>query len=163
MSTNDDDQSATTAGPCADETEAVPPATQTAAELAWSLDDDDEDAPVEPQSWRSTGGVAAVLLASTGVIVFVIGVVGWVSVRAGADSAPAPLPAEPTVIPAAALPPITPAPMAAPAAPPTRWNGRPRHSWEPSTSLPTRWRSTVRSMRDSEARIGDRAEGFDNM
>ena len=119
MSHNHDDQPATTAGPCADETQTVPPPTHTAAELAWSLDDDDHDVPVEPQSWRSTAGIAVVLLASAGVIAFVIGVVGWVTVRAGADTAPDPVLAAPTIMPAAALPPITPAPMAARAAPST--------------------------------------------
>ena len=88
-----------------------------APELAWSLDDDDDAMPIEPQSWRSAWGVAAILLACAGVTAFVIGIVGWVSFREADDAAP---PTTAPTIPASALPAITPkpTPLAAPPKPP---------------------------------------------
>jgi hypothetical protein len=58
----------------ADETAIVPPPTEAAPELAWSLDDDADPVPVERQSWALTCGQAAVFLS--------VGVVGWVLLRA---------------------------------------------------------------------------------
>jgi hypothetical protein len=63
LRSDQDDQPATTAGPCDDETVIVPPPTQAAPEHAWSLDDD--DAELRP-SWRRAAAVAAaVVMVST--------------------------------------------------------------------------------------------------
>jgi hypothetical protein len=64
MTTENDDQPATTAGACDDETVIVPPATRAAPEHAWSLDDGD-NAELRP-SWRRAASIAAtVVMVST--------------------------------------------------------------------------------------------------
>ncbi len=96
-------------------TAVVPPSTQAAAELAWSLDDDGEAMPVERHSWRLAWAQAAVFVALGAVCAFAIGAVGWVLVRGHDDWRHAPpvahRPGEVTQTPARKAP----AALAAPA------------------------------------------------
>ncbi len=71
-------------------TAVVPPSTQAAPELAWSLDDDGEAMPVERHSWRLAWAQAAVFVALGAVCAFAIGAVGWVLVRGHDDWRQAP-------------------------------------------------------------------------
>jgi hypothetical protein len=89
----DDDDAAEQETMAADDngvTTVAPPSAVAAPELAWSLDDDDETAPVERQSWGLAWAQAAVFVSIGAVFAFVIGAVGWVLVRAHNDSPPAP-------------------------------------------------------------------------
>lgn len=70
-------------------TAAVPPSTQAAPELAWSLDDD-EAMPVERHSWRLAWVQAAVFVTLGAVSAFAVGAVGWVLVRGHDDWRQAP-------------------------------------------------------------------------
>lgn len=100
MPTNDDqddERSPTTAatqgdktelGPAADETEILPPSpTEAAPELAWSVDDDDEDEG-PPHSWGWVWGHAAVLISCLAVAAIVIAAVGYALSQRGAPSQP---------------------------------------------------------------------------
>jgi len=71
-------------------TTVAPPPTEAAPELAWSLDDEGDTAPVERQSWGLAWAQAAVFVLIGAVFAFVIGAVGWVLARAHYDSPPVP-------------------------------------------------------------------------
>ncbi|WP_407687580.1 DUF732 domain-containing protein [Mycobacterium sp. HUMS_1102779] len=95
-------------------TAVVPPSTQAAPELAWSLDDG-EAMPVERHSWRMAWAQAAVFAALGALCAFAIGAVGWVLVRGHEDWRQSPpvahRPGEVTATPARKAP----AALAAPA------------------------------------------------
>ena len=105
---SDDDNAAqppTSAGAANDATTVVPPPEEVATQWAWSLDDYGT-VPVERQSWGLAWGQAAVFLSIGAVVALVIGVVGWMVVRAHNDSVTAGQPAT-VMMPA----PWTPAPI----------------------------------------------------
>jgi len=98
-------QPPTSAGAANDATTVVPPPEEVATQWAWSLDDYGT-VPVERQSWGLAWGQAAVFLSIGAVVALVIGVVGWMVVRAHNDSVTAGQPAT-VMMPA----PWTPAPI----------------------------------------------------
>lgn len=69
---------ATAAGPCAGETEVVPPVTEAAPELAWSQENEYPDG---PPSWTKAWLIAAAILVPLAVVAAVIAVPRWVSHR----------------------------------------------------------------------------------
>jgi hypothetical protein len=71
--------------------------------MAWADAADVDTVPVEHQSWGQAWSAAAVFLLIGVAVAFVIGAVGWVEFRHG----DAPAAAAPSVMPAAALPPIS--------------------------------------------------------
>jgi hypothetical protein len=64
----------------------APPSTDAEADLAWSLDDDDETVSVERQSWGLAWAQAAVFVSIGAVFALAIGAVGWALTRAHGDS-----------------------------------------------------------------------------
>lgn len=118
MTTSNQDQPATTAGPCNDATVVLPPLTESALELAWSADpDDDHDG--EP-TWGDALAQAALPLFAVAVVAFIIVIGCWAW---GAGSGDNPIPDSvsqtypiPATMRAAALPPISSEPAPSPAA-----------------------------------------------
>jgi hypothetical protein len=87
----------TSVGAGNDETTVVPPPTGPGPELAWSLADDVDTAPVGRQPWGLAWGQAAVFLSIGAVVALVIAVVGWTIGRSDHDPQPLPLEVHPTV------------------------------------------------------------------
>jgi hypothetical protein len=118
-----------------DETAIVPPV-PVSPMLAWSVDEDDT-APSYRQSWASTWGRAAVMVALGGAVAVVIGILGWMAID---QDSPAPVYSPPSTMPAAALPPIsTPVPtstVTVQAAAPTQTWAAPKTS-DPDVVPPT--------------------------
>lgn len=109
----------TAAGPCADATEVVPPATQAAPELAWSADDDFFEANGEDErrySWGDAAERASVILLIAVAIAISIGLLTWFGFWVYGQLKPVPMPpgleppsAAATILPtgrAAAKPPV---------------------------------------------------------
>jgi Protein of unknown function (DUF732) len=121
-----------------DETTGVPSAPQTQLGwLAWSEDADDTGQP-ERQSWPSTLGAAAVIVASCSVLAVALGFGLWAS-RQHDERTPlvSGIPQTPsiTAMPAAALPPIASEPPASPA--PELKTANPAPSPPPTTTTVT--------------------------
>jgi len=93
-----------------DATTIVPPPTEAAPELAWSLADDVDTVRVERQSWGLAWGHAAVFLSIGTVVALVIAVVGWTIVRSHHDPQPLPPDAHPAASVSAAAQAISPQP-----------------------------------------------------
>lgn len=114
MTTNSqDDQPATVAGPCNDETVTVPPPTQAALELAWSKEEPETE--LLRQSWGQAWSAAAVFLLCGVAVALVIG--GWTLLqnrRHPSQSAEGRI--SNATLPAASLPPISSEPAPSPAA-----------------------------------------------
>jgi hypothetical protein len=102
------------------ETEIVPPVTEAAPEHAWSQEEPETE--VLGQSWRSTWGVATVIMVCAAVTALVIGFTVWIvgshhtdapAVPSAAPSAPVLPSVLPSVIPPSAAPSASPTPVAA--------------------------------------------------